>query len=132
MCCGDPLRRLVSKCFCIGAKDQFATEFKGKNYGVGCPGGVEIVAHALREVVSHPPAPGLALLKIDFKNAFNLVDRSNFMEAACLRFPFLEPWITWSYSRSSYLFYDHSNVISSECGVQQGDPLGSAAPLLPR
>src|SRR5438270_532899 len=27
----------------------------------------------------------------------------------------------------SYLFYDHSNVISSECGVQQGDPLG---PLL--
>ena len=23
LCCGDPIRRLVSKCFCLGAKTKF-------------------------------------------------------------------------------------------------------------
>ena len=35
LCCGDPLRRLVAKCFCLGGKDEIAAAFKGKNYGVG-------------------------------------------------------------------------------------------------
>ena len=38
LCCGDPLRRLVAKCFCLGAKEQITTFFHRKNYGVGCPG----------------------------------------------------------------------------------------------
>ena len=52
LCCGDPLRRLVAKCFCLGAKDEISRFFKGKNFGVGCPGGVEVVAHSLRYCVS--------------------------------------------------------------------------------
>ena len=35
LCCGDPIRRLVGKCFCIGGKDEISAEFKGKNFGVG-------------------------------------------------------------------------------------------------
>ena len=42
LCCGDPLRRLVAKCFCLGGKDEIAAVFKGKNFGVGCRGGVEV------------------------------------------------------------------------------------------
>ena len=38
LCSGDAIRRLVAKCFCLGAKDEISEEFKGKNYGVGCPG----------------------------------------------------------------------------------------------
>ena len=51
LCCGDPLRRLVGKCFCIGGKDDISKEFWNKNFGVGCPGGVEVVAHSLRDVL---------------------------------------------------------------------------------
>jgi hypothetical protein len=73
LCCGDPLRRLVAKCFCIVGKQDIAKVFEGKNYGVGCPGGVEVVAHSLRDFLQRHADSNLALLKIDFKNAFNLV-----------------------------------------------------------
>ena len=45
LACGDPFRRLVGKCFCLGAKEDFSAMFAGSNFGVGCPGGVEVVAH---------------------------------------------------------------------------------------
>jgi hypothetical protein len=51
LCCGDPFRRLVSKRFCMGAKEEFSSCFEGKNFGVGCPGGVEVVAHTLRTLL---------------------------------------------------------------------------------
>jgi len=54
LCCGDSIRRLVAKCFCIRGKDDIAAVFKGKNYGVGCRGGVEVVAHSLRDVLNAP------------------------------------------------------------------------------
>src|SRR5207249_1201452 len=54
ICCGDPIRRLVGKCFCLGAKEHISAHFKGLNFGVGCPGGVEVVAHSLRSVLSTP------------------------------------------------------------------------------
>ena len=73
LCSGDSIRRLVAKCFCLGAKDEISEEFKGKNYGVGCPGGVEVVSHSLRDALARDKDSNMALLKIDYKNAFNLV-----------------------------------------------------------
>jgi len=87
LCCGDPLRRLVAKCFCLGAKDEISRVFKGRNFGVGCPGGVEVVAHSLRDCLSSSRGSGQALLKIDFKNAFNSVDRSSFLARVAEVFP---------------------------------------------
>ena len=69
LCCGDPIRRSVAKCFCLGGKDEIAAVFKGKNFGVGCRGGVEVVAHSLRDVLTKYKSSDLGLLKIDFKNA---------------------------------------------------------------
>jgi len=39
-------------------------------------------------------------------------------------FPGLSKWTMWCYGQPSVLLYDHKHVISSTCGVQQGDPLG--------
>jgi hypothetical protein len=68
--------------------------------------------------------PDEALLKIDFRNAFNLIDRGAFTRAACEKFPGLSQWTQWCYSTPSVLLYDHKLVINSTRGVQQGDPLG--------
>ena len=38
LACGDPIRRLVGKCFCVAGKEEISAAFKGKNFGVGCPG----------------------------------------------------------------------------------------------
>jgi hypothetical protein len=66
----------------------------------------------------------MALLKIDFKNAFNLIDRDVFVRASSEMFPGLERWTRWCYTQSPLLVYDHAQVFESCCGVQQGDPLG--------
>ena len=124
LCCGDPLRRLVGKCFCIGASPDISATFRNRNFGVGCPGGVEVVAHSLRNVLEGPFAPNEALVKLDFRNAFNLIDRTAFTRAACEKFPGLSQWTWWCYGTPSILLYDHERVINSTCGVQQGDPLG--------
>ena len=51
LCCGDPIRRLVAKCFCMGGKNSIEAPFKGLNFGVCCPGGVEIIAHSLSDTL---------------------------------------------------------------------------------
>src|SRR6185437_6259406 len=124
LCCGDSIRRLVAKCFCIAGKDDIERAFKGRNYGVGCPGGVEVVAHSLRDTLARHKDTGMGLLKIDFRNAFNEVSRDHFIKAACSMFPAMSSWTEWCYSSPTMLLYDFEHVIESCAGVQQGDPLG--------
>ena len=124
LACGDPIRRLVAKCFCVGGKEEISKAFAGRNYGVGCPGGVEVVAHSLRDCLQQHKGSKLALLKIDFRNAFNEVKRSHFVKAASEMFPAMSSWTEWCYGEASMLFYDHEHIIESCAGVQQGDPLG--------
>ena len=78
LCCGDPIRRLVAKCFCVAGRQEISKAFNGRNFGVGCPGGVEVVAHSLRDTLSRHKGSKLGLLKIDFRNAFNEIKRSHF------------------------------------------------------
>src|SRR5438067_4148512 len=61
-------------------KDEISRGFKGRNFGVGCPGGVEAVAHSLRDTLQKHRKSGFALLKIDFKNTFNLLNREALFE----------------------------------------------------
>ena len=114
----------MAKCFCFGAKEEISAFFERKNYGVGCPGGVEVVGHSLRDTLQRHAESNLALLKIDFSNAFNQVSRSAFVKATCEEFPGLANWTNWCYGEESVLLYDHRESFSSSSGVQQGDPLG--------
>ena len=66
------------------------------------------------------------LVKIDFTNAFNCVNRQAFLEQCRHHFPGLSRWAEWCYAQPSKLFFG-PETISSENGVQQGDPIG---PLL--
>ena len=86
---------------------EISQKFKSKNYGVGCPGGVEAVAHSLRDVLHRHRDSDLALLKIDFKNAFNLLSREAFVKASSEMFPDLERWTWWCYNKPPLLIYNH-------------------------
>ena len=66
----------------------------------------------------------MALLKIDFRNAFNSIERAAFVPQVVSRFPGLSAWTRWCYDSPPALIYDHRHVFWSENGVQQGDPLG--------
>ena len=67
-----------------------------------------------------------AVMKIDLRNAFNLVSKQAVLNAVNLHFPELLSWSTWCYGQYPILWHTLSSI-TSESGVQQGDPLG---PLL--
>ena len=70
--------------------------------------------------------PGQAVLKLDFKNAFNAISRDEMIRTIHDIIPELFQFVSTCYSSSSHLCFGNF-LISSEEGVQQGDPLG---PLL--
>ena len=66
------------------------------------------------------------MLKVDFKNAFNLVSREKMFEQVRLHCPEIAHWVEFCYSSQPFLFAGDFTFRSC-VGVQQGDPLG---PLL--
>ncbi|GJS54136.1 putative reverse transcriptase domain-containing protein [Tanacetum coccineum] len=103
------------------------TYFQDFQFGVGVPGGCEAVLHSVNRLIeSKGNEVGLSMLLVDFKNAFNLVDRSVLLEETRVRCPSIAPWVEFCYARPARLYYDDSLLWSCQ-GVQQGDPLG---PLL--
>ena len=101
--CTGEIKDVVAKCFCVAGKEEISKAFAGRNYGVGCPGGVEGVAHSLRDSLNKHKGSKLGLLKIDFKNAFNMVDRSHFVKSACEMFPAMSKWTEWCYGEATML-----------------------------
>ena len=68
--------------------------------------------------------PGFVCMKVDMKNAFNLVSRQSLLDQCALHFPLLLlPWTEWCNSQHPFLWHS-MGTLTSEAGVQQGDPLG--------
>ena len=67
--------------------------------------------------------PIARLLKIDFKNAFNLVSRQAVLDECAKRFPSILPFVSWCYLQRPILRHRLGPFWSCS-GVQQGDPLG--------
>src|SRR4051794_36096604 len=63
------------------------------------------------------------MLKVDFSNAFNMVDRTEMLAQVYEKLPGLYRWVEYCYSNPAHLFFG-SCVLQSAAGVQQGDPLG--------
>ena len=80
--------------------------------------------YTLRNALNKHKGSKLGLLKIDFRNTFNLIKRTHFVKSACEMFPAMSSWTEWCSGDSSILLYDHEFIIASSDGVQQGDPLG--------
>jgi ubiquitin carboxyl-terminal hydrolase 44/49 len=66
------------------------------------------------------------MLKVDFSNAFNMVDRTEMLAQVYEKLPGLYRWVEYCYSNPAHLFFG-TITLQSMAGVQQGDPLG---PLL--
>ena len=124
---GEVWRRLTAKFLCNTYKEQARSYFFPLQIGVAQPLGTEIGLETARQWTDRNKNNLSALLvKIDFTNAFNCVDRQVFLEQCRHQFPGLARWAEWCYANPTNLYFG-SEIISSEKGVQQGDPIG---PLL--
>ena len=93
--------------------------------GVGVPGGLEASVHAARRYLQNSTSEH-ALVKLDFKNAFNSIRRDCILESTLQLLPEIYTYVHSAYSTASDLYLGEDKIRSDE-GVQQGDPLG---PLL--
>ena len=108
-------------------KVKAADFFQPLQLGVACRAGAEKVTHGLRICIEeHWSDDNFVAFKVDMKNAFNAVSRQAVVEECATFFPEILPWVSWCYG-SHPLLWHPLGQISSESGVQQGDPLG---PLL--
>ena len=124
---GEVWRRLTAKYLCSSYKEQACSFFFPQQIGVAQNLGTEIGLETARQWVNRNSNNLSAILvKIDFSNAFNCVSRQAFLEQCRHHFPGLSRWAEWCYARPSNLYFG-PETISSEKGVQQGDPIG---PLL--
>nr|GEW30417.1 putative reverse transcriptase domain-containing protein [Tanacetum cinerariifolium] len=74
---GTIWRRLVSKVAMKGMGKEMSKYLSDFQFGVGVSGGAEAILHSVNRVLSEYHNNGsLAMLNVDFSNAFNLVDRS--------------------------------------------------------
>eukprot|EP00731_Ephydatia_muelleri_P012448 Em0006g1342a len=81
------------------------------------------IVHGLRSgIEEHQNEQDFVVMKIDLRNAFNLVSRQALLD----EFPELLQLAAWCYGQHP-LLWSPMGTIMSESGVQQGDPLG---PLL--
>lgn len=123
---GETLRRLVSRCFCCALQPKFERLFSAAGQvGVCLKNGAEAAVHAVRLAIARTPS--VAVLKVDFANAFNSVCRAAVYNEVRQRFPELEAWFCLTYSAPSPLLCNDALLpFKSTSGVQQGDPLGPA------
>ena len=74
-------------------------------------------------IQEHWKDDNITVCKVDMSNAFNLVSRQALLEECAVHFTELLPWVGWCYGSHPTLWHPLGQL-SSETGVQQGDPLG--------
>eukprot|EP00731_Ephydatia_muelleri_P022329 Em0014g920a len=99
--------------------------FEPLQLGVACPHGTETVVHGLRKCIEEHWGVNedFVELQMDMRNAFNLIPRQALLSECSLFFPEFLPWASWCYGSQPYLWHPKCHL-TSESGVQQGDPLG--------
>lgn len=76
---GNTFRRLTSKLACWSVRSDMASKFAPRQVGFGINGGCEAAAHATRTFIKKNSHRKVVIVKIDFQNAFNEVDRYIFL-----------------------------------------------------
>ena len=121
---GETLRRLTGKCICAILRDKISSFFQPSQFGVACKAGVEKSVHSLRRCIDENWLSGdFVVFKVDMSNAFNMVSRQAVLDECATFFPELLPWVSWCYGSHTSLWHPMGQI-SSQSGVQQGDPLG--------
>jgi hypothetical protein len=123
---GLSLRRVAAKIINKTTTEKLGPLMAPLELGVGVKGSMEAAVNATRRYFQDMPTSNCAVARLEFKNAFNTIRQNSMLEAVHNAIPESYSFIYASYSSPSILF-DGSDTLSSEEGVQQGDPIG---PLL--
>ena len=89
---GETWRRLVGKCLCKAYQEQASSLLFPLQIGVAQPLGTEVGVRTARQWFQrNASCQDKFLLKVDFKNAFNTIDRTAFLQECRRHLPGLSP-----------------------------------------
>lgn len=122
---GCTYRRIACKIAARSEKNNMKTLLYPNQQGVGVPNGAEAIVHTARNYLYSKLDSGdeAVMMKVDFSNAFNTIRRDVVLSEVKNSLQKLFPIMWQMYSTNTSLFYE-DNVIQSEEGMQQGDPMG--------
>ncbi|GJR71342.1 hypothetical protein Tco_0083707 [Tanacetum coccineum] len=111
---GTVWRRLVSKVSAIMIGHSLDGYLDGLQFIVGVAGESEAILHSVNRLIeAYGGDVGLLMLLVDFKNAFNLVDREVMLREVHLRYPAISRWVEFCYSNLARLYYgEHTLCLS--------------------
>ncbi len=122
---GNIWRRMAAKLACRRVASTLWNTFQPNQLGVGIKNGAEAGAHAARLFYNSEHESIKIFLKIDVKNAFNEVRRDIVLQEVKKQIPEIFKFVEQCYKLPTNVYYGE-NLILSQRGVQQGDPLGPA------
>lgn len=122
--CSSSLRRIAAKVACKASREQISDALGSQQLGFAKPGGMEAAVHATRSFIDSRKS-ATALIKLDFRNAFNSLRRDHMLNMVREYAPELFHHAELAYREPSHLLYEQ-HIIQSATGIQQGDPLGPA------
>ena len=113
-------------CLCgIAATPDIGPTLAPLQFCSGVPGGTQCLIQGMRLRMMNEP--DVLTVGLDFKNAFNTLDRTAALQATKKRVPGLLPICAWMQARATRLlpsgFADNAHAIDSTTGVLQGNPL---------
>jgi len=109
---GNKFSRLVSKLcntMLIPKTTSFLLPFQ---YDVGVKGGAESVADSLRAFINSNSDNNFTVLKIDIKNAFNMIHRDRIISIIADSYPEAYPFVSQAYGSPSCLAYGENCTFS--------------------
>ena len=121
---GWVLRRLASKILMAKLDSKCEELFWPHQVGVGTPLGAELAIHSARKFITSASSSNMVCLQTDFTNAFNCLRRDKALQEIKAKVPEIFKYAWQSYGNPSYLFLGPDEIIMSQEGIQQGDPLG--------
>jgi hypothetical protein len=102
----------------IGA--EVGDQLRPLQLGIGISGGSEIAGRMAQLILDS----GFVALKLDLKNAFNMIPRQHMLAGIREFCPQLIRWFHWAYGEATDLrLQDGYLICMSEVGSRQGDPL---------
>ena len=118
---GNTFRRLSAKQARYHVFESRQSRYGSRQVGVGTRRGAELFSHVFRCLIKNPQPKENVILKIDFENAFNSINRQFMLEKTFERHPEVHKNSHSAYSQPSFLLFYGNSVIKPCEGTQQGD-----------
>lgn len=122
---GNTIRRLVSRIASSRIAERIGSELRPRQIGFGTRGGAEAGVYAARHFVNFRHSSTKIFIKLDFKNAYNELERHPMLQAVKDKCPEILLFMKQCYEHPTWLSFGDFSMLSQR-GCQQGDPCGPA------